>query len=286
MATKVTITGSGHSTYCYVTINGTTYTEAASDITVAAGATIVFSGYGSSGYVTIDGDTVASGGSGARTYTWTVPAGISQISIAMAHSTSFVSRYGRITVTTTVVSHLTLIDGVGRDVVAGRCMVDGVGYSIQHGRTLIDGVGYNIGREGIFDWSLYLEHIEWGNADRMTTVSETEIYMSVISTGSNYAGTEFQLYQQGKPYLLPEGSVVSATFVGSGGSAIETRIRFCTDINDSDGTQLEKLTSSGTYTVTTPCYMTFLCQTANNRNGTATLSITDLTIDGVRAWAK
>lgn len=40
--------------------------------------------------------------------------------------------------------HKTLIDGVGYDIIGGRCLVDGVGYSIQKGRTLEDGVGYDV----------------------------------------------------------------------------------------------------------------------------------------------
>lgn len=40
--------------------------------------------------------------------------------------------------------HQTLVDGVGWEVLSGRCLVDGVGYGILKGRTLADGVGYDV----------------------------------------------------------------------------------------------------------------------------------------------
>ena len=100
----VEITGSGNSTYCYVTINGTTYTAAASGIEVLPGDDIVFAVRGSAnsnGSITIDGDKVASSsGATATTFTWVVPENCTSIGIALKYN-SFGNRYGTITVTTT-----------------------------------------------------------------------------------------------------------------------------------------------------------------------------------------
>lgn len=95
-----TITGTGNSTYSYATINGTTYTAAASGIEVMAGDVISFTimADGSkTASLTIDGEIVLSYEPfGTGTYDWTVPSGISAISITLAYS----SYTGNITVTT------------------------------------------------------------------------------------------------------------------------------------------------------------------------------------------
>ena len=99
----VTITGTGHSTRCYATINGTNQYQAGTH-EVNAGDTITFGVYGEStgiysGSVTIDGTKVLGVvNSKTGTYDWTVPSGISTIEIAMKYSTSY--RKGTITVTT------------------------------------------------------------------------------------------------------------------------------------------------------------------------------------------
>lgn len=96
----VTITGSGNSTGCSATIDGTTYTAATSGLEVVAGDIIVFSvtGVASSkrGTVTIDGTTVKTVSSGTVTYEWTVPENITEIAIAYTYKQG----YGTITVTT------------------------------------------------------------------------------------------------------------------------------------------------------------------------------------------
>lgn len=145
MSVAVTITGTGNRDYCSVTIAGTMYTTATTGLEVQTGDSIKFNIRGSSsggtGKITIDGEVVTSSSNlTARSYTWTVPAGISVITIALSSSPQ-----GVITVTTgEPKTHRTLIDGVGYNISAGRCLVDGVGYSIKKGRTLIDGVGYDV----------------------------------------------------------------------------------------------------------------------------------------------
>lgn len=101
----VTITGSGNSSYCYATINGTTYTAAATDIEVQKGDAITFGVYGRSitykGKVTIDGTAVLSVTSmETKTYEWTVPGGVKAISITMSYTSTINRRCGTITVTT------------------------------------------------------------------------------------------------------------------------------------------------------------------------------------------
>ena len=101
-----TITGSGSSTYCHATINGTKYYSAKSDIPVWAGDTITFGVRGRSatyyGEVVIDGSQVLVVTSTTTSiYEWTVPSGITSISIAMSYTSTTNQRNGRITVTTT-----------------------------------------------------------------------------------------------------------------------------------------------------------------------------------------
>lgn len=101
----VTLTGSGSATNCYALINGTTYSSAASGIEVKAGDVITFCVYGLSatyyGAVTINGSQVLYvTGSMTDTYNWTVPAGITDISIAFSYAAAALNRNGKITVTT------------------------------------------------------------------------------------------------------------------------------------------------------------------------------------------
>lgn len=90
----VTITGTGHSTRCYATINGTKQYEAGTH-EVNAGDTITFGVFGTfkpgsvPGSVTIDGTEVLKvTDNTTQTYDWTVPNGISTVEIAMAYSSS------------------------------------------------------------------------------------------------------------------------------------------------------------------------------------------------------
>ena len=103
LSVTVTITSSGHSSYCYATINGTKQYEAGTH-EVNAGDTITFGVYGlnKAGSVTIDGTEVLRVTSGKmETYDWTVPSGISTIEIAMEYVFSPIAGMGTITVTTT-----------------------------------------------------------------------------------------------------------------------------------------------------------------------------------------
>ena len=98
----VTITGTGHSSRCYATINGVNQYEAGTH-EVYAGDTITFGVYGTvgsnPGSVTIDGMKVLQAtGASTQTYDWTVPNGISTVEIAMEYNSS--SKSGKITVTT------------------------------------------------------------------------------------------------------------------------------------------------------------------------------------------
>ena len=99
---SVTITDSGHSSYCYAIINGTKQYEAGTH-EVNAGDTITFGVYGSNkeGSVTIDGTEVLRvTGMTIQTYDWTVPSGISTIEITMGYTFSPIAGRGTITVTT------------------------------------------------------------------------------------------------------------------------------------------------------------------------------------------
>ena len=102
----VTITGTGDESRCYVTINGTTYSEATTGVEVMPGDTIIsgvqgqkLSFIGIYGYVKIDGTEVLTETTGnIATYEWNVPGGITSIAIKLSYNTSYV--YGQITVTT------------------------------------------------------------------------------------------------------------------------------------------------------------------------------------------
>lgn len=88
----VNVTGTGDATYCYVVINGTKYTSAASGLTVERGDVITLGLYAHSGYsipatVTVDGEVVYSvEGVNAVTYDWTVPTNVSEVTIELDDS--------------------------------------------------------------------------------------------------------------------------------------------------------------------------------------------------------
>lgn len=100
----VTITGTGGMGYAEVTIDGTRYTSAATGIEVEKGDVITFGIEGYSGSypatLTIDGTQVAKSTGTSVTYEYTVPGGISEITIALYKNTGSI-QYGTITVTTT-----------------------------------------------------------------------------------------------------------------------------------------------------------------------------------------
>lgn len=100
----VTLSGTGNTSYCYATINGTKR-YGAGTYEVEAGDAITFGVYGRSssyyGDVKIDGTQVLKvTNQTTKTYEWTVPSGISSATIAMTYTSTSSQRRGRITVTT------------------------------------------------------------------------------------------------------------------------------------------------------------------------------------------
>lgn len=98
----VSVTGTGDSTNCYFTYNGTKHT-AAGDFAVQAGDEIAFTVGRDADVdpaaIKINGSTVAVVTStGTKTYKWTVPEGTRSISIALSYRSSTLC--GNITVTT------------------------------------------------------------------------------------------------------------------------------------------------------------------------------------------
>lgn len=85
-AIPVTITGTGRAKYCFATINGTEYSSAASGIEVMPGDTVRFTVWGvpPETYITINGAKVQTGSMiNATSYDWTIPDGVSSISIKL-----------------------------------------------------------------------------------------------------------------------------------------------------------------------------------------------------------
>lgn len=292
VAVTITATGLDWTTGIYVIIGETEYTNNTSGLTVEPGDELTFSTRGKGGSVSIDGTTVLSTTAvQAQTYTWGVPPGISSISIDMSATGSSIAAVGTIVVTTEKIpepakTHRTLVDATGYAISSGWCCVDATAYSLQKGRTLVDGTGYDLNFESD---ALYLEEVRWGNAEFETTVSDTEIVAYVKGLDSNYAGTEFRVFQNGEPYLLPVGTEVVFSFTKTvGGGGTEACIRFCTDVEDNYNSLIQRYMAPRTdvlYTVTTPCYALFLSQ-VSSRSGTCELVITKLTIDGVPVWVK
>ena len=102
---EVTITGTGGEEGCYVSINGTSYTSAATGIEVMSGDVIIFGMSGSltnQGVVRIDGNVVLSVGNSEYithdTYKWVVPDRIASVSIDLYAEPYYGG--GSITVTT------------------------------------------------------------------------------------------------------------------------------------------------------------------------------------------
>lgn len=102
----VTISGTGDATNCCVQHNNTTYYTSGDTFAVQPGDTIILTVSGrtsieSWGYIYINNTTVAStnGTQGTLSYTWTVPSGITGISISINYH-SGKAYYGSITVTT------------------------------------------------------------------------------------------------------------------------------------------------------------------------------------------
>ena len=100
----INITGTGNTSYCYVTINGTKYSKSTSNIEVHPGDQIIFNVYGSPRYpgeVAINNTTVLTASSSTvKTHTYIIPRGIKQISITLSYTSTSNKRHGIITVTT------------------------------------------------------------------------------------------------------------------------------------------------------------------------------------------
>lgn len=87
---SLNITGTGHSNYCRVDINGNQYSTATSGIEVLPGSSISFraaGGTSNKGTITIDGTIVAQDSNYAL-YTWTVPDGVQSINIELYYKGS------------------------------------------------------------------------------------------------------------------------------------------------------------------------------------------------------
>jgi len=102
----VTVSGDGDASNCYAQHNSTKYYTAGDTFAVQPGDTIILTVFGRSssthwGYVYINNTTVAStnGTQGTLSYTWTVPSGITGISISIDYHSDR-AFYGSITVTT------------------------------------------------------------------------------------------------------------------------------------------------------------------------------------------
>lgn len=94
-AIPVTITGTGSAKYCFATINGTEYASAASGIEVMPGDTVRFTVWGEppETYITINGTKVQTGSVlNATSYDWTIPDGVSSISIKLYDDGSTTAR--------------------------------------------------------------------------------------------------------------------------------------------------------------------------------------------------
>lgn len=145
MAYTVTITGSGDSSLCYVTVNGQNYTSAAT-LAVDNGTEIVC--YASSaiagGEITVNGESVATG-SPAR-YTLTVTA---NVEIALTNGGFSKST---IAITYEIVTdpmaphdgHNTNINSTACQLESGTVLLNGVACEIELGMTLVGGVAYEI----------------------------------------------------------------------------------------------------------------------------------------------
>ena len=105
-STPVTITGTGSSTYCWLTYNGIDHTDAGT-FQAKPGGVITFNVRGNSsssyvGYVDIDGSRVAkTSASKLTSYEWTIPDNVTAITVNLVlyHDSTYI--IGRITVTTT-----------------------------------------------------------------------------------------------------------------------------------------------------------------------------------------
>ena len=133
----VTITGSGSSSWCYVTINGTKYTSAAS-VKVESGATVQITVGGDVAkycYVSLDGTNVLSG---SGTYTYTVTEDCSMKLAMTVHETYYTC--GSVEITTGGGSSANLISFT----------VDGVSYQAEEGMTWTQFIASSYNQDNYF----------------------------------------------------------------------------------------------------------------------------------------
>ena len=169
---SVTITGTGHGSRCFATINGTTYAGAASNIEVYPGDSITFGVYSSSqssspaGGVSIDGTNVVSVNGGFKSYQWVVPNGVDTISVAFAYYNGL-NVYGTITVTTT---------GSGSSTNLITFTINGVSYQAETGMTWDEWVDSDYNTGAFFVWDENM-------------VYDSEFAPIITSSGSYVYGT-------------------------------------------------------------------------------------------------
>jgi len=101
----VTLSGSGNSSYCYATINGTKRTDAGS-YQVELGSTITFGVYGRSssypGWVKVNNVSILNvTNQSTQTVTWDVPMDANAVTISFSYTSTSSQRRGQITVTKT-----------------------------------------------------------------------------------------------------------------------------------------------------------------------------------------
>jgi len=149
---SLTITGTGDSSVGYVQIGSTKYYSAKSGLSVAAGTQLTFAGTNWHMYVNVNGQRVyTSEIQTSKSYVWTVPSGIADITIALSVSGSYASTMEFTADVTTVAkapdppkTHRTLVGGTSYAVKSGRCRVSGTNYSVNKGRALVGGTGYDV----------------------------------------------------------------------------------------------------------------------------------------------
>lgn len=178
--------------------------------------------------------------------------------------------------------------GVAYGIAKGQALLGGTSYEIQKGRTLIGGAGYDV----LAGPGLRLIREEYKNSNVTITYSETDamIECSVQGGGSNYSGCNWVLCEDDVPYQLQVGDVVEFAFGGARSGGYSTyRIVFCLDPSNSYNSRVQIYDNkemNQSYTVTTPCYVVFTCETGggiswgNNDSMFADLRVVKLKVNG------
>lgn len=245
MACTVTITGTGNSSSCYTTVNGTKYYQATSAFTLTSNVitfTLMSKSYigGSGGSITVDGVALtATGSSYIQTATWTVPEDTATITINLSRTDY------SITVTTTTIAkdNRTLINGTGYKVYNGKALINGTGYEIVGGKTLVNGTAYAI---KIIPSATKVTITGTGNSSYCyVTINGTKYYQATtlsVTPGFTFearAGTATSRYNQYCTVVFD-----GTTYTGSSGIPASTS----TKMNDSKITVNITLSYSNTTT--------------------------------------